>query len=115
MLLLSRRQRVQCQHKAPTPVTLDAAKCAELTAADADFTTPYVTVSGVAEVDKYNNIIVKVVENESTYTIKSYFGNESFADWKDKNVQVSGYAYNAYNDSKQVNLLVTSVNEVATE
>lgn len=102
-------------YKAPTPVTLDAAKCAELTAADADFTTPYVTVSGVAEVDKYNNIIVKVVENESTYTIKSYYGNESFADWKDKNVQVSGYAYNAYNDSKQVNLLVTSVNEVATE
>ena len=98
-------------YSAPSPVTLDAAKFAELTDKSADFATPYVTITGVAEVDSYNNIIVKLVDGETTYSVKSYYHPESFADFKDKQVTVTGYAYNAYNDSKQVNLLVTSVKE----
>lgn len=100
-------------YSAPSPVTLDAAKFAELTDKSADFATPYVTITGVAEVDSYNNIIVKLVDGETTYSVKSYYHPESFADFKDMQVTVTGYAYNAYNDSKQVNLLVTSVKDAA--
>ena len=95
----------------PAPVVLDAAKFAEYTASDADFTTPYVSITGVAEVDTYNNIIVKLVDGETTYSVKSYYGLDSFADWAGQTVEVRGYVYNAYADSKQVNLLVTSVKE----
>ena len=98
-------------YSAPSPVTLDATKFAELTGTSADFATPYVTITGVAEVDNYNNIIVKLVDGETTYSVKSYYHPESFADFKDKQVKVTGYAYNAYSDTKQVNLLVTSVKE----
>lgn len=98
-------------YSAPAPATLDAAKFAELTDKAADFATPYVTITGVAETDSYNNIIVKLVDGETTYSVKSYYHPDSFADFKDKQVKVTGYAYNAYNDSKQVNLLVTSVKE----
>ena len=95
----------------PSPIVLDAAKFAEYVAEKADFTTPYLTITGVAEVDNYGNIIVKLVDGETTYSIKSYYGNDSFAEWAGKKVQVSGYAYNSYSDTKQINLLVTSVKE----
>lgn len=98
-------------YTAPAPIVLDAAKFAEYTATTADFATPYVSITGVAEVDSYNNIIVKLVDGETTYSVKSYYGLESFADWAGQTVEVRGYAYNAYNDSKQINLLVTSVQE----
>ena len=98
-------------YTAPAPIVLDAAKFAKYTAATADFATPYVSITGVAEVDSYNNIIVKLVDGDITYSVKSYYGLDSFADWAGQTVEVRGYAYNAYNDSKQVNLLVTSVQE----
>ena len=98
-------------YTAPAPIVLDAAKFAEYTATTADFTTPYVSITGVAEVDNYGNIIVKLADGETTYSVKSYYGLDSFADWADQTVEVRGYAYSAYNDSKQVNLLVTSVQE----
>ena len=102
-------------YRTPSPVVLDAAKFAEYTSASADFATPYVTITGVAETDSYNNLIVKLVDGETTYSIKSYYANESYADWAGKEVKVCGYAYNAYNDTKQVNLLVTSVADADAE
>lgn len=98
-------------YTAPAPIVLDAAKFAELTDKSADFATPYVSITGVAETDNYNNIIVKLADGETTYSVKSYYGVDSYADWAGQTVEVRGYAYNAYNDSKQVNLIVTSVQE----
>ena len=102
-------------YRTPAPVVLDAAKFAEYTSSTADFATPYVMITGVAETDNYNNLIVKLVDGETTYSVKSYYGNDSFADWAGKEVKAYGYAYNAYTDSKQVNVLVTSVMDAAAE
>ena len=102
-------------YRTPAPVVLDAAKFAEYTSTTADFATPYVTITGVAETDSYNNLIVKLVDGETTYSVKSYYANESYADWAGKEVKAYGYAYNAYADSKQVNVLVTSVMDAAAE
>ena len=102
-------------YRTPAPVVLDAEKFAAYTSADADFATPYVMITGVAETDDYNNLIVKLVDGETTYSVKSYYANESYADWAGKEVKAYGYAYNAYADSKQVNVLVTSVMDAAAE
>ena len=102
-------------YSAPTAIALDAAKFAEYTSSSADFATPYVTITGVAETDSYNNLIVKLVDGETTYSVKSYYGTESYADWAGKEVRVFGYAYNAYADSKQVNLIAETVMEAAAE
>ena len=102
-------------YSAPTAIALDAAKFAEYTSSSADFATPYVTITGVAETDSYNNLIVKLVDGETTYSVKSYYGTESYADWAGKEVRVFGYAYNAYADSKQVNLIAETVMDAAAE
>ena len=102
-------------YTAPAPVALDAAKFAEYTSSTADFATPYVMITGVAESDSYGNLIVKLVDGSTTYSVKSYYGNDSFAEWAGKEVKAYGYAYNAYADSKQVNVLVTSVMDAAAE
>ena len=102
-------------YSAPTAIALDAAKFAEYTSSSADFATPYVTITGVAETDSYNNLIVKLVDGETTYSVKSYYGTESYADWNGKEVRVFGYAYNAYADSKQVNLIAETVMDAAAE
>ena len=102
-------------YRTPAPVVLDAAKFAEYTSADADFATPYVMITGVAETDSYGNLIVKLVDGETTYSVKSYYGNDSFADWADKEVKAYGYAYNAYADSKQVNLVAVNVLDADAE
>ena len=102
-------------YSAPTAIALDAAKFAEYTSSSADFATPYVTITGVAETDSYNNLIVKLVDGETTYSVKSYYGTESYADWAGKEVRVFGYAYKAYADSKQVNLIAETVMDAAAE
>ena len=102
-------------YSAPTAIALDAAKFAEYTSSSADFATPYVTITGVAETDSYNNLIVKLVDGETTYSVKSYYGTESYADWAGKEVRVFGYAYNAYADTKQVNLIAETVMDAAAE
>lgn len=102
-------------YSAPTAIELDAAKFAEYTSSSADFATPYVTITGVAETDSYNNLIVKLVDGETTYSVKSYYGTESYADWDGKEVRVFGYAYNAYADTKQVNLIAETVMDAAAE
>ena len=102
-------------YSAPTAIALDAAKFAEYTSSSADFATPYVTITGVAETDSYNNLIVKLVDGETTYSVKSYYGTESYAAWAGKEVRVFGYAYNAYADSKQVNLIAETVMDAAAE
>lgn len=112
---VEKAEGVVASYTAPTPVTLDAAKFAEYTSSTADFATPYVMITGVAESDNYGNLIVKLVDGETTYSVKSYYANESYADWAGKEVKAYGYAYNAYADSKQVNVLVTSVMDAAAE
>ena len=102
-------------YNAPAATVLDAAKFAEYTSSSADFATPYVTITGVAETDSYDNLIVKLVDGETTYSVKSYYGTESYADWAGKEVRVYGYAYNAYADSKQVNLVAVTVMDAAAE
>ena len=102
-------------YRTPAPVVLDAEKFAAYTSADADFATPYVMITGVAETDDYNNLIVKLVDGETTYSVKSYYGNDSFADWAGKEVKAYGYAYNAYADSKQVNLVAVTVLDADAE
>ena len=102
-------------YRTPAPVVLDAEKFAAYTSADADFATPYVKITGVAETDSYGNLIVKLVDGETTYSVKSYYGNDSFADWAGKEVKAYGYAYNAYADSKQVNLLAVTVLDADAE
>ena len=102
-------------YRTPAPVVLDAEKFAAYTSADADFATPYVMITGVAETDSYGNLIVKLVDGETTYSVKSYYGNDSFADWADKEVKAYGYAYNAYADSKQVNLIAVTVLDADAE
>lgn len=102
-------------YRTPAPVVLDAAKFAEYTSADADFATPYVMITGKAESDSYGNLIVKLVDGETTYSVKSYYGNDSYADWADKDVKAYGYAYNAYADSKQVNLVAVTVLDADAE
>lgn len=102
-------------YRTPAPVVLDAAKFAEYTSAAADFATPYVMITGKAESDSYGNLIVKLVDGETTYSVKSYYGNDSYADWADKDVKAYGYAYNAYADSKQVNLVAVTVLDADAE
>ena len=102
-------------YRTPAPVVLDAEKFAAYTSADADFATPYVMITGVAETDDDNNLIVKLVDGETTYSVKSYYGNDSFADWAGKEVKAYGYAYNAYANSKQVNLVAVTVLDADAE
>lgn len=94
----------------PTPATLTEAKIAEIVAPEV-IVPVYATVTGVAATDSYNNAIVAVGD----YKVKSYYGTESYADFADKNVTVKGYVISYKESAKEVNILVTSVEEAGAE
>lgn len=93
----------------PEPVELTADNVADYVTPATPFMTPYVSITGVASVDSYKNVIIKIGD----YTVKTYYCLEDYSAFAGKNVTLSGFAYNAYADSKQVNLLAYDVKLVA--
>lgn len=91
----------------PTPVELTSEKIAEITAPNL-FLAQYAVVQGVAETDNYNNAIVAV----GNYKVKTYYSNDSYADYAGKTVKIAGYVI-AFNNNT-VSLVVTAIEEVAS-
>ena len=89
----------------PTPVELTSDKIAEITAPNF-FLAQYAVVQGVAETDNYNNAIVAVGD----YKVKTYYSKDSYADYAEKTVKISGYVI-AFKGNT-VSLVVTTIEEV---
>lgn len=89
----------------PTPVELTAEKIAEITAPEL-FLAQYAVVQGAAETDSYNNAIITV----GNYKVKTYYSNDSYADYAGKTVKMTGYVIAFKSDA--VSFVVTSIEEV---
>lgn len=93
----------------PKPEVLTADNFADYVTPATPYMTPYLSITGVASVDSYKNVIIKIGD----YSVKTYYCLEDYSAFDGKNVTLSGFAYNAYDDSKQVNLLAYDVKLVA--
>lgn len=68
----------------------------------------YASVKGLVEVDSYNNALISVGE----YKVKTNYYAESFADYKDKALELKGYVISYKESSKELNMVVTSFEEL---
>lgn len=102
----------------PEPVEVTSANVADYVTPATPYLSPYVSVTGTATVEqkesngmKYYNVKVKVDDDN---TFAAYYYLEDCTNLNGKEVTVAGFLYNAYSDSKQLNVLVKSIDRVAT-
>jgi hypothetical protein len=102
----------------PEPVEVTSANVADYVTPATPYLSPYVSVTGTATVEqkesngmKYYNVKVNVDDDN---TFAAYYYLEDCTNLNGKEVTVTGFLYNAYSDSKQLNVLVKSIDRVAT-
>lgn len=94
--------------KYPDPVVLTESSISGLIK-PAYMLAQYASVKGIVEVDSYNNALIAVGD----YKVKTNYYADSFADYKDKAVELRGYVISYKESAGELNMVVTSFEELA--